>query len=242
MAWGSAQPVDKTLSIGAVVDLLGEEFEGVSLSKLRFLESAGLVSPERTDSGYRRYSLQDIERLRYILTAQRDYFYPNKVIGEQLERVDAGELSLAELAEEATFPVSPAETKEDFTHFSIVRLTERSLCKETGIEPEFLDALIDADILRPTGAGFYVEDDLVIVEACKTLHNAGIDTRHLRTFKAAIAQMVELIKRASGTSTNRIQSAERRTESVESARALANAASDLAASLMKQRLRDVLQF
>lgn len=242
MSWSAAPSADSTLSIGAVVDILSSEFDDVSLSKLRFLESAGLIAPERTSAGYRRYTHGDIERLRYILTAQRDYFFPNKVIGEQLQRVDSGELTLAELAEQKAAPVAPAETKEDFTHFSIVRLTERSLCKEAQIDPEFLDSLIDADILQPSGAGFYVEDDVIIAEACKTLSSAGIDTRHLKTFKAALAQMAELVKQASGASQNRPQSAQRKKESVEVARELANSVSDLAAGLLKQRLRDVLQY
>jgi len=228
MSWSAVPSSDSTLSIGAVVDLLSSEFDDVSLSKLRFLESAGLISPDRTASGYRRYTKADIERLRYILTAQRDYFFPNKVIGEQLQRVDAGELTLEELAEQNATPVAAADIKEDFTHFSIVRLTERSLCKEAEIDPEFLDALIDADILRPTGAGFYVEDDVTIAQACKELHNAGIDTRHLKTFKSAIVKIADLVKRVSGASNSRPQSAEHKKETVEEARTLANSVSDLA--------------
>ena len=241
----SAQPLrlsDATMSIGSVVDLLAEEFDDISLSKVRFLESAGLVSPARTASGYRRYSRADIERLRFILSAQRDLFLPNKVIKEQLDRVDAGELTLAELRQQGVAPLrAVAEGKEDFSHISQVRLTERTLCLTTDIDPDFLDALIDADLLRVTGAGFYVEDDIAIVESCKALCAAGIDTRHLRTFRAAIDRMAEVVRQAAGAS-RALQSVEAKARTAEDARVLANGVSDLAAGLLKQRLRDVLDY
>lgn len=78
------------LSIGRVVDALKDEFPAISLSKVRYLESEGLVSPARTGSGYRKYSAADVERLRYVLTEQRDSFTPLSVIRGQLDALDAG--------------------------------------------------------------------------------------------------------------------------------------------------------
>ena len=78
------------LSIGRVVDALKDEFPAISLSKVRYLESEGLVSPARTGSGYRKYSAADVERLRYVLTEQRDSFTPLSVIRAQLAALDAG--------------------------------------------------------------------------------------------------------------------------------------------------------
>src|SRR5690606_16624340 len=71
---------EEALSIGEVIDLLRDEFPDVSVSKLRFLESQGLVSPARADSGYRQFDEEDLKRIRYILTQQRDHFLPLKVI------------------------------------------------------------------------------------------------------------------------------------------------------------------
>ena len=231
-----------TMSIGAVVDLLAQEFDDISLSKVRFLEATGLICPARTASGYRRYTRDDIERLRFILSAQRDRFLPNKVIGEQLERVDAGEVTLEELqCQSNTVQPVPSEQKENFSCVSQVRLTDRTLCLKTGIDPEFLDTLIDADLLRVTGAGFYVEDDITIVKVCKALCDAGIDIRHLRTFRTSIDRMANLIRQASGAS-RALQSADDKKCSVERTRELANDVSDLAAGLLKQRLRDVLDY
>jgi DNA-binding transcriptional MerR regulator len=77
-------------TIGEVLNQLKEDFEDITISKIRFLESEGLISPDRTDSGYRKFTDDDVDRLRFILTAQRDHYLPLKVIREQLERLDAG--------------------------------------------------------------------------------------------------------------------------------------------------------
>lgn len=83
----------KTMSIGVVIKRLREEFPDVTVSKIRFLESEGLISPERTQSGYRRFTDADVDRLRYILVTQRDNYLPLKVIREQLEAMDKGSVA-----------------------------------------------------------------------------------------------------------------------------------------------------
>src|SRR4029077_7089627 len=87
---GDALPERAYLSIGEVLSLLKEEFSDITISKIRFLESQGLIDPERTPSGYRRFSAADVERLRFILREQREHFLPLKVIKERLEEVDGG--------------------------------------------------------------------------------------------------------------------------------------------------------
>ncbi|MFI9402999.1 MerR family transcriptional regulator [Nocardia sp. NPDC052316] len=82
------------MSIGSVLDLLRPDFPDVTISKIRFLEAEGLIRPERTPSGYRRFSVADCERLRFVLTAQRDQYLPLKVIKEQLEAIDSGAATL----------------------------------------------------------------------------------------------------------------------------------------------------
>ncbi|WP_425300915.1 MerR family transcriptional regulator, partial [Nocardia wallacei] len=91
---GAAQWTRGGMSIGSVLDLLRPDFPDITISKIRFLESEGLVSPERTPSGYRRFSVADVERLRFVLTAQRDQYLPLKVIKEQLEAIDSGAATL----------------------------------------------------------------------------------------------------------------------------------------------------
>ena len=82
---------EETLSIGEVIELLRDEFPDISVSKLRFLESQGLVSPARAESGYRQFDEQDLKRIRFILTQQRDHFLPLKVIKSKLTLWERGE-------------------------------------------------------------------------------------------------------------------------------------------------------
>ncbi|RMI32206.1 transcriptional regulator FtsR [Nocardia stercoris] len=91
---GAAQWARGGLSIGSVLDLLRPDFPDITISKIRFLESEGLICPERTPSGYRRFSVTDVERLKFVLTAQRDQYLPLKVIKEQLEAIDSGAATL----------------------------------------------------------------------------------------------------------------------------------------------------
>ncbi len=91
---GAAQWARGGMSIGSVLDLLRPDFPDVTISKIRFLEAEGLIRPERTPSGYRRFSVADVERLRFVLTAQRDQYLPLKVIKEQLEAIDSGAATL----------------------------------------------------------------------------------------------------------------------------------------------------
>uniref|UniRef100_UPI003F83D19A transcriptional regulator FtsR n=1 Tax=Actinosynnema sp. TaxID=1872144 RepID=UPI003F83D19A len=86
----AGRPQRGGMGIGAVLSQLRAEFPGVTISKIRFLEAEGLVRPARTASGYRRFSASDVERLRYVLTAQRDHYLPLKVIREQLDAADDG--------------------------------------------------------------------------------------------------------------------------------------------------------
>src|SRR6266568_2158288 len=91
---GAAQWTRGGMSIGSVLDLLRPDFPDITISKIRFLESEGLISPERTPSGYRRFAVADVERLKFVLTAQRDQYLPLKVIKEQLEAIDSGAATL----------------------------------------------------------------------------------------------------------------------------------------------------
>ena len=103
-AAGHGAAEERYLSIGGVIDLLSPEFPDLTVSKVRFLENEGLVTPERTASGYRRFSAADGERLRYVLTAQRDRYLPLKVIREELDALDAA------IADGSTTALPPPNT------------------------------------------------------------------------------------------------------------------------------------
>jgi DNA-binding transcriptional MerR regulator len=106
-------------SIGQVLAILKSDFADISISKIRFLESEGLITPQRAPSGYRRYSSADVERLRYVLTVQRDHYLPLKVIREHLELMDRGQPPPArELGPSASTSASTSEATSASAHES----------------------------------------------------------------------------------------------------------------------------
>lgn len=230
-----------TISIGAILELLRSDFPDVSISKIRFLEAEGLVTPERTSSGYRRYSGRDIERLRFILMAQRDHYLPLKVIRAQLDAMDAGESEPGEflrmprgLGVAGSNP--PPDSLRPSTSF---RLTAPVLCERAGVDEEFVTELQRARLLEPSPGGFFTEDDVTLVIACHTLSDAGIDIRHLRSFRSAADREAGLIEQAV-EAPSRLRSAESKGRAAENARTLAAAAVTVHAELIKARIRDIL--
>ena len=149
------------MSIGAVLAALAADFPDVSISKIRFLEAEGLLAPERTGSGYRTFSTDDLERLRYILTAQRDRFWPLKVIREALDKLERG----LEPAPGQTAPSRPqvpaGATDPDLpTAFELgrrgdLRLTGDELRDAAGLDQPTFEALSTFGLLRPDSSGHF---------------------------------------------------------------------------------------
>ncbi|GAB90494.1 transcriptional regulator FtsR [Gordonia rhizosphera] len=193
------------MSIGAVLALLREDFPDVTISKIRFLESEGLITPERAPSGYRRFSVADCERLRFVLTAQRDRYLPLKVIKEQLDAIDGGDGGTGgstRLLSSARSAVAPAT---DFGQRG-GRVSRESLIERTGVDSAFVTELQRNGLLSPGPAGFFDEDAVRLVEAAAALANYGLETRHLRAFKVSadreaglVAQIASPIAKGKGT-------------------------------------------
>ncbi|MFM9377937.1 MerR family transcriptional regulator [Gordonia sp. VNK21] len=191
------------MSIGAVLAILREDFPDVTISKIRFLESEGLVTPERAPSGYRRFSDADCERLRFVLTAQRDRYLPLKVIREQLDAIDGeGDGGGTALLSSARSAVAPA------TDFSSRggRVSRESLIERTGVDSAFISELTRNGLLSAGPGGFFDEDAVRLVEAAAALANFGLETRHLRAFKVSadreaglVAQIASPIAKGRGT-------------------------------------------
>lgn len=239
---GNAEPVaSSTISIGAILELLRSEFSDVSISKIRFLEAEGLITPERTPSGYRRYSGADIERLRFILSAQRDHYLPLKVIRSQLDAMDRGDINSGEvlhMPRHLGLAISAPQAQE-FRPSSRYKLTLDTLCERAGVDEDFIIELVRARLLTPSPSGFYIEDDIALVVACLTLSEAGIDIRHLRSFRTAAEREAGLVEQAVGASV-RLRSAEAKGRAAENARTLASAIVTLHVELIKTQIRDIL--
>jgi DNA-binding transcriptional MerR regulator len=190
----------RPLTIGAVLAALSPEYPDISISKIRFLEAEGLISPERTESGYRIYSPDDVERLRYILSAQRDRFWPLKVIREALDKLDRG---LAPVPGEraSARPQAPARVNDpDLPTAAILgrrgdlRLTDIELCDAAGLDQPGFEALVTYGLLRPDAGGHYGDAALAVARAAGALAAYGIEPRHLRPFRTAADREIGLVQ------------------------------------------------
>ena len=188
------------MTIGAVLDALKPEFPDISISKIRFLEAEGLVTPERTPSGYRHFSDDDVERLRYILTAQRDRFWPLKVIRESLDALDRGLTPPAE-GDEGVRPQPPRPRPDEdvpstaeLTRTTTLRLTREELASSAGLDAATMDALDTFGLLRTDADGHYGEAALGIAHAAAGLAAYGIEPRHLRPFRTAADREIGLVQ------------------------------------------------
>jgi DNA-binding transcriptional MerR regulator len=180
-----AVPGVQLLSIGQVLARLSPEFPDLSPSKLRFLEERHLVTPSRTESGYRKFSPTDLERLRLVLTMQRDYYLPLKVIRGYLEDLDAGRE-----------PVLPGGVTVSGPSMlpSDRRLSRDELIKEAGATPMLLGDAVTASLI--VAAEHYGDDELSVLKALVELQRSGIEPRHLRGFRAAAERELGLIESA----------------------------------------------
>lgn len=190
----AGQPAPVGMSIGAVLDRLRPEFPDVTISKIRFLEAEGLVTPERTPSGYRRFSIGDCERLKYVLTAQRDHYLPLKVIKEQLEAVDRGAATVTPLRQPRALALAPGLVSADaFQPSTEVRLTRADLCDRAEVEDRLLTELLRAGLLAAGPGGYFDEDAVTLVKTVRDLSGYGLELRHLRAFKSAADREAGLI-------------------------------------------------
>ena len=134
------------MNIGEVLDRLRPDFPGITIPKIRFLEDKGLIKPERTPAGYRKFTGEDVDRLRYILKMQRDHYLPLRVIGEHLDAIDRG---LEPPPIEAVVPTVPKvalaadglPSPESFSRTDNVRLSRKELVKIAAVSVALLEQL-----------------------------------------------------------------------------------------------------
>ena len=233
------------MSIGAVLDLLRPDFPDVTISKIRFLEAEGLVTPERTASGYRRFTAYDCARLRFILTAQRDQYLPLKVIKAQLDAQPDGELPQTGSAygQPRLVPVSGGAAVGRDGSATVaptrVRLSREDLLERSGVDDELLSALVKAGVITTGAAGFFDEHSVVIAQCARALADYGVEPRHLRAFRSAADRQSDLIAQIAGPVV-KAGKAGARDRADDLAREVAALAITLHTSLIKSAVRDVL--
>jgi DNA-binding transcriptional MerR regulator len=232
-----AVPVRAYLSIGEVLSKLRTEFSDITISKIRFLESEGLIEPQRTPSGYRKFTNSDLERLRFVLLAQRDQYLPLRVIKENLDALDRGLTPAAAVGGVA----SPRLVSEDgaltsaaFGQEQDLRLTRAELISASEITDEQLTELESYGLISIRGR-HYDAEALAIAKTVVAISAFGIGARHLRSFKTAADREIGLVEQIT-TPIRSQKGSEAKAKADETERELAALSIRLHASLVRAGL------
>jgi DNA-binding transcriptional MerR regulator len=204
----SAEPARAYFGIGEVLAQLRAEFPDISVSKIRFLEAEGLIQPARSPSGYRRFGPADVDRLRYILTAQRDRYLPLRVIKDQLDadQAHSGPLTRSELLDAA------------------------------GIDERSLAELEEFGLVLRSGRQ-YPPEAVEAIRAIMALGRYGVQARHLRVLRASADRETALIEQVVAPIL-RQRSPGARDRAAESARDIASLVRTVHAALIEMTLAD----
>jgi DNA-binding transcriptional MerR regulator len=226
------QPVvTGTISIGEVLSLLKREFPDVTISKIRFLESEGLVSPERTVSGYRRFGQRDVDQLRAVLTLQRDQYLPLKVIRDHISEG---------LPDPDAPPASPIAgtgmRPDDFRPGAgRVRMTRTELAEACELTEAYVAQLEGIGLVWASPAGHYDEDALAIASVVSRLSAFGVEARHLRSFRVVADRETGLVEQMA-TPYSQPRDRDARAREQETIRELASLFVQLHAALLRAEL------
>jgi DNA-binding transcriptional MerR regulator len=231
-------PARAYLSIGEVLSKLRGDFPDITISKIRFLESEGLIEPQRTPSGYRKFTASDLDRLRYVLLLQRDQYLPLRVIKENLEALDRGLEPAANGGVASPRPalasVDGDSSPESFVHTSDMRLSREELLKASGLTDTQLVDLESYGFVALRGR-HYDSDALSVAKSVAEMAGFGIETRHLRSFKSAADREIGLIEQVI-TPIIRQKSADSKARAQEVQKQIASLSVRLHASLVRAGL------
>ncbi|MER5178577.1 MerR family transcriptional regulator [Streptomyces sp. NPDC002896] len=189
---GTAAAEGRLMSIGTVLNVLRDEFPEVTISKIRFLESEGLIEPQRTPSGYRKFSPEDVERLGHVLRMQRDHYLPLRVIREHLDALERGEpVQLPSVGR----PRSDAdgETPAGVQGPTAARVGRAELLAAAEVDEEQLAEWESYGLIAPLPDGGYDAEAVTVAALVVELGRFGIEPRHLRAMKAAAERDAGLV-------------------------------------------------
>ncbi len=230
-------PVRAYLSIGEVLSRLRTEFSNITISKIRFLEAEGLIEPQRTPSGYRKFTTTDLDRLRFVLIAQRDQYLPLKVIKENLDAMDRGLSPAKSVGGVASPRLATNEgvlTSDQFASDNDLRLTRTELLAASNLTNEQLTEIESYGLISIRGR-HYDSDGLSVAKAVAEISAFGIGARHLRAFKTAADREIGLVEQIT-TPLLRQKGSESKARAEEVERELASLSIRLHASLVRAGL------
>ena len=226
------------LSIGEVLVSLKTEYPDITISKIRFLEGEGLIQPERTPSGYRKFYQQDVDRLRRILKMQRDEYLPLKVIKERLLRESAAEGDGAIAVDAESVP-----DDEIVEPPSGLQMSLDEMSTATGVDRERIRELEAFGILSPqqlNGDTYFNGDDYVVLSIVKDLFKYGVEPRHLTMYRHFAEREASLFE-AIILPMLRQRNPDARKAAADSLQDLARVARKLKQALLRTNLRQYMQ-
>ena len=230
------QPRQKAVTIGAVCKALRQEFPDISISKIRYLEDQKLLTPRRTQGGYRLYTQNDIQRLRTILRLQRDEFLPLRVIRQEL----AGGRSEHEVAAPADGPVARRRAAVTVRDAGALYSLE-DVVEDTGADPKLVRELVEFGVVKGEARGgvrYYDDTEKEIIRAVSELARYGVGGRNLRVFRSSADREAQLLQSILAPAL-RSRNPERRKEAIEALENLASVTTHLKHLLLIRDLRKI---
>lgn len=222
------------LTIGEVINLLKGDFPDVTVSKVRFLESQGLINPPRSASGYRQFTSADVKRLRYILEQQRDHYLPLKIIKSQLTLWDRGD--------EPAFVVPVGPEAHELLEEPGDTVDADELLRRSGLPRRHLRALIDDGVLKPIdepGGPRFTTQDIAVAREATRLLAYGFESRHLRSIRIGAERRAEMLGQLTAA-LRRNRSPEARRQAADTLAGSADAIAKLSSLLVAGEIRRML--
>lgn len=223
------------ISIGEVINLLKDEFPDISVSKVRFLESQGLIDPSRSTSGYRQFFEEDVKRLRFILQQQRDHFLPLKVIKSKLTMWERGE--------DNVMPAPAGPPPEKLFAATATNLDSDELARASGLSRRQVSELVEHRVLRPTveeGEESFGEEELAVAREAQRLLAYGLEPRHLRSVRLSTERDAALLDQLTAP-VRRTRSPDARHRSGEILAGCADALGKMRVAILTEELRSLLE-
>lgn len=230
------RPRQKAVTIGAVCKAIVQEFPDISISKIRYLEDQKLLTPRRTQGGYRLYTQNDIQRLRTILRLQRDEFLPLRVIRQELAGGRAEREVAPSGAEPRTMRRAAVTVRDPGAQYSLEDVVE-----ETGADPGLIRELVEFGVIKGEtrgGSRYYDETEREIVRAVSELARYGVGGRNLRVFRSSADREAQLLQSILAPAL-RSRNPDRRKEAIEALENLASVTTHLKHLLLIRDLRKI---
>jgi DNA-binding transcriptional MerR regulator len=230
------RPRPKAVTIGAVCKALRQEFPDISISKIRYLEDQKLLSPRRTQGGYRLYTPNDIQRLRTILRLQRDEFLPLRVIRQELAGGRAEPEVTSRSGDGRSLRRASVTVRDTGALYSLDDVVE-----ETGADPRLVRELVEFGVIKGetrAGSRYFDETEREIVRAVSELARYGVGGRNLRVFRSSADREAQLLQSILAPAL-RSRNPERRKEAVEALENLASVTTHLKHLLLIRDLRSI---